>query len=37
LFYTAVGGMSAFFVAWCGVAIVMWIDAIRARRRTGRG
>lgn len=32
LFYTAVGGMSAFFVAWCAVAVAMWIDARRRPR-----
>jgi hypothetical protein len=26
LFYTAVGSMSAFFVAWCVVAVAMWIN-----------
>jgi hypothetical protein len=25
LFYAAVGSMSGFFVAWCGVALWMWI------------
>lgn len=33
LFYGAVGSMSGFFVAWCGVALAMWIDARRRRRR----
>jgi len=31
LFYAAVGGMSGFFVAWCGVAVAMWINARRIR------
>ena len=31
LFYAAVGSMSAFFVAWCGVATAMWINARGAR------
>jgi membrane-bound metal-dependent hydrolase YbcI (DUF457 family) len=33
LFFAAVGGMSAFFVVWCGVALTLWIQARRARRR----
>ncbi|HEX6397902.1 MAG TPA: DUF4184 family protein [Steroidobacteraceae bacterium] len=31
LFYGAVGSMSGFFVAWCGVAVAMWIGARRQR------
>ena len=34
MFFAAVGGMSAFFVAWCGVALAMWIDARRRSRRS---
>ena len=33
LFYGAVGGMSAFFVTWCGIALALWANARRARPR----
>jgi len=29
----AVGGMSAFFVTWCGIALALWANARRARPR----
>jgi hypothetical protein len=31
LFYAAVGSLSGFFVAWCCVAIAMWVSARRRR------
>jgi hypothetical protein len=31
LFFAAVGSMSGFFVAWCGIALAMWVDARRRR------
>ncbi len=31
LFFAAVGSLSGFFVAWCGVAIAMWVNARRGR------
>jgi hypothetical protein len=34
IFFAAVGAMSGFFVAWCGVAIWMWIHMSRMRRKT---
>ena len=30
LFFLAVGSMSGFFVAWCGVALALWINARRS-------
>jgi hypothetical protein len=36
LFYSAVGSLSAFFVAWCGVAIAMLINARRSRASSAR-
>lgn len=30
LFYAAVGSMSGFFVAWCCIAVAMWINARRS-------
>jgi hypothetical protein len=33
LFALAVGSMSGFFLAWCGVAIALWIHAFRSRAR----
>jgi membrane-bound metal-dependent hydrolase YbcI (DUF457 family) len=33
LFFAAVGSMSGFFVAWCVIAIVMWVQARRQRIR----
>jgi hypothetical protein len=32
LFFATVGSMSGLFVAWCGVAVSLWIDARRRRR-----
>jgi hypothetical protein len=34
LFFAAVGSMSGFFVAWCGVALAMWAHARGSRRHT---
>jgi len=36
LFYAAVGSMSGFFVAWCGVALWMWLSARAAGRKSAR-
>jgi len=36
LFYAAVGSMSGFFVAWCGIAVWMWLGARAAGQRSVR-
>jgi len=36
LFYAAVGSMSGFFVAWCGIAVWMWLGARAAGRNASR-
>jgi hypothetical protein len=33
LFYLAVGGLSGFFIAWCGIGVGMWLHSRRARPR----
>jgi membrane-bound metal-dependent hydrolase YbcI (DUF457 family) len=33
IFFAAVGSMSGFFIAWCCIAVGMWVKARRAARR----
>ena len=37
IFFAAIGAMSGFFIAWCGIAIWMWIHTRRVRRRAAPG